>query len=80
MNIKDENDIILPINNVNKKGIGNFYNNIGLVYMNQGDYERSLKNYWRSLNIRKEIGDKKAVADSYNNIGYVYMDAKVTNR
>lgn len=34
MNIKDENGMIPSSNNVSKNGIRNFYNNIGLVYMN----------------------------------------------
>ena len=45
------------------------YNNIGVVYINRGDYDKALEYFKQALEIReKSIGK----ADSYNNIGIVY--------
>jgi tetratricopeptide (TPR) repeat protein len=58
---------------VYKKGIAISYNNIGIIYMNQGNYPEALKNQVASLKIKEEIKDKRAIAGSYNNIGNIYM-------
>lgn len=55
-----------------KKYLANALNNMGYIYDNQGDIPKALDNYHKSLNIRKEIGDKKGIANSLNNIGYIY--------
>ena len=57
-----------------KKGIGNAYNNIGVLYSNQGNYSDALKNHNAALKIREEIEDKKGMAGSYNNIGLIYSE------
>ncbi|CAF1541544.1 unnamed protein product, partial [Didymodactylos carnosus] len=53
-----------------------FYNNIGLVYNDQGQYSQALKYYEQSLEIRlKTLGPNHSiVAITYNNIGGVYND------
>ncbi len=48
------------------------YNNIGYVYKTQGNLEKALEWYNKSLKIRHEIGDKYGLANSYNNIGLIY--------
>ena len=55
-----------------KKGIAASYNNIGVIYKEQGNYPDALKNHFASLKIREAIGDKKGIASSYNNIGNIY--------
>ncbi|MFL5752616.1 MAG: tetratricopeptide repeat protein [Bacteroidia bacterium] len=57
-----------------KKGLAQSYNNIGLVYKNQGLYAESLKNHFAALKLREESGDKKGAASSTNNIGNVYQN------
>ena len=47
-------------------------NNIGYIYMNQGDIPKALEYLNKSLNIQEEIGDKKGMATSFNNIGMIY--------
>ena len=58
--------------NLCKKGLATAYNNIGLIYGDQGEIEKALKHYFLSLKIYEEIKDKKGIAYSYNNIGFVY--------
>jgi tetratricopeptide (TPR) repeat protein len=48
------------------------YNNIGLVYFNQGNYEAALKNRLDALKIREKIGEKRGISISYSSIGDVY--------
>jgi tetratricopeptide (TPR) repeat protein len=57
-----------------KKGIGNAYNCMGVIYQYQGAYSEALKNYFAALKFKEEIKDKQGIADSYNNIGNVYFD------
>ena len=59
---------------VDKKGIGAIYNNVGLIYMNQGNYEKAFEYYSKCLAISKEIGDKKGMGSFYYNIGLIYKD------
>ncbi len=49
------------------------YNNIGLIYGDQGDYAKASAFYHRSLKIKEDIGDKKGIASSLNNIGNIYQ-------
>jgi serine phosphatase RsbU (regulator of sigma subunit)/Tfp pilus assembly protein PilF len=54
------------------KGKAKAYNNMGVIYESEGNYEKALENYVASLNIKKKIGDKHGMANSYGNIGNVY--------
>ena len=56
--------------------MGDSYNTIGLIYQDQGNYEKALEYYLKSLKIAKELGDKRGIGDSYNNIGLVYQDPR----
>jgi tetratricopeptide (TPR) repeat protein len=75
----------------NKSGIASSYNNLGMIYYAQGDsallhgdkllaitnlYPKALKNYFESLKIREEIGDKTGIAASFVNIGTVNIKLK----
>jgi tetratricopeptide (TPR) repeat protein len=75
-------DSICSINlkkQLNKKGKANFLkekgaalNNIGIYYHIQGDYEKAIAYYTKSMKIREGIEDKKGIAGSLNNIGMIY--------
>ncbi len=47
-------------------------NNVGYVYMNQGDALNALKYYQKSLKINEDLGGKDGIANTLNNIGMVY--------
>ena len=49
---------------------------IGYIYEDQGNYEKVLENYFASLKIMQEIGDKKGIAHSYSNIGITYWNQR----
>ena len=49
------------------------YGNIGVVYSEQADYPKALGNFFKSLKMSKEIGDKKETARHLGNIGNVYF-------
>jgi len=57
---------------MSKTRLGYCYNNIGVYYHSQGEMEKSLDYYLKSLEIRKEINDKKGMAQNYSNIGVLY--------
>lgn len=57
----------------NHRLIADVYNNIGLVCLRQRKYEETLKNYFRSLEIRKKEPFKENEAITLNNIGGVYQ-------
>jgi len=49
------------------------YNNIAIIFQNQGNVSAALENFLTSLKIEEEIDDKSAIANSLNNIASVYM-------
>ena len=53
-----------------------FYNNIGLVYYEQGEYDQALEYYNKALEIDEKLlgKDNPSTATSYNNIGTVYEE------
>ncbi len=52
-------------------GITKSYNNLGLIYMNQGDPEKAVEFYHKCCDIRERINDK-FLGDSYWNIAMAY--------
>lgn len=56
-----------------KKGIGNAYNSLGVIYDERGEYLSALDFHQKSLKIRLEANNKKGIAASYNNIGIIYQ-------
>ena len=50
------------------------YNNMALVYTNQGDYVKALVNYRKALSIREKVLGKEHpdTANTYNNMALVY--------
>jgi signal transduction histidine kinase/CheY-like chemotaxis protein len=56
----------------NKRGFSIALHNIGLTYMNQGDYDRALNHFNRSLKIDEEFDDNEGIAITLDNIGSIY--------
>ena len=54
-----------------KKGIGNAYSNMGIIYDDLGNLPEALKHYNIALKIRRDIKDKKGIAACLNNIGEI---------
>ena len=54
------------------------YNNIGVVYCNQGDYPKALEYYGKALAIDKKVlgTDHPGTATTYNNIGTLYYQLR----
>ena len=52
----------------NKQAIAGFFNTIGLVYNDLGDYPKALSHFEQSLKINKEIGDTKGEEMTLNNL------------
>jgi tetratricopeptide (TPR) repeat protein/predicted regulator of Ras-like GTPase activity (Roadblock/LC7/MglB family) len=48
------------------------FDNVGTVHYHEGQYDKALEEYERSLGIREEIGDQLGIANSLNNIGNVH--------
>ncbi len=42
---------------------------MGMVYQSQGDYDRALELYGRSLEIKEKLGDIAGAANSYGQLG-----------
>ncbi|MEP6738355.1 MAG: tetratricopeptide repeat protein, partial [Chryseolinea sp.] len=55
-----------------KKGMGAAYNNLGIIYRNQGALEKALEYYLASLKIYESLDNKVGVASSKNNISTIY--------
>jgi serine phosphatase RsbU (regulator of sigma subunit)/Tfp pilus assembly protein PilF len=53
-------------------GIASTNNNMGGIYMYQGNYEEALKCYTSSLQIKEKRKDKLGIANSLGNIGGIY--------
>ena len=52
-----------------QKGRATAYNNIGIIYNEQGSFDKALENHFASLKINEELGDKKGISASLNNTG-----------
>ena len=71
-----------------KKGIAKAYNNIGIIYQEQGNYPEALKEHFASLKLKEELLEqakrsgnpaalresKQGIAASHNNIGLIYYE------
>ncbi len=55
-------------------------NNIGYIYMQQGDVPNALGNFHKSLEMDEELGDKSGVAMGLNNIGFIYSNQGDTSK
>ena len=49
-------------------------NKLGLIYKKAGEYDKCLDNLFKSLAIRKSLGDSAKIGSSFENIGQVYKN------
>jgi tetratricopeptide (TPR) repeat protein len=68
-----EEALKIKIETGDKFGMAATYNNIGGIHEENGDLEKALFNYNRSLAIREEIGDQQGIAGSCGNIGGILI-------
>jgi len=59
-------------NGTGRSGASSSYNNMGIIYMEQGDYPKALENYFKALKISEELGIKFKIAIQYGNLGNAY--------
>ncbi len=57
-----------------KKWEGDALNNLGLIFWHKGEFERAVKYFKESLNIRKDLQDEFRIAASYNNLGLLLWE------
>jgi tetratricopeptide (TPR) repeat protein/serine phosphatase RsbU (regulator of sigma subunit) len=57
-----------------KKQMANALNTQGISLSIQGDYDKAIDYFTRSLKIREEIGDKQDIAATLNNFGIIYKN------
>ncbi|HTN22326.1 MAG TPA: sensor histidine kinase [Pelobium sp.] len=62
----------LASKNKNPAALSVAYHNLAVVYEAQSDFEEAIKLNQKSLEIKKQIGDKIGVANSLNNLGGIY--------
>jgi len=52
------------------------FNNMGLIYMKLGEYQKALEVMLNSIDVSHLIKDRKIVAGTYRSIGTVYLNLK----
>jgi signal transduction histidine kinase len=56
-----------------KNGMAQSYNDLGILYIDQSDYNQAINYFNNALEIRKELKDQKGIAALYNKLGIVYQ-------
>ncbi|AYB35202.1 tetratricopeptide repeat protein [Chryseolinea soli] len=59
-----------------KKGMAASYNNLGIIYRNQGALDKALDYYITSMKIYETLGNKEGIASTKNNISTIYSIKK----
>ncbi|HYG53558.1 MAG TPA: tetratricopeptide repeat protein [Flavobacteriales bacterium] len=59
-----------------KNGLALTLNNIGNIYLVQGEFKKAMDYYHQSLKVREEMGDHIGICSTLDNIGTVYYDQK----
>jgi len=59
-----------------KKGMAASYNNLGIIYKNQGGLDKALDYYLTSLRIYEGLNNKEGIATTKNNISTLYAIKK----
>ena len=84
-NLDNENFSSLPAEQVDfeknlKNALAAVYNNIGVIYEQQGEIDKGLEHHFLSLKLQEEIKNKDGMATSYNNIGVIYYGQKENDK
>lgn len=67
-----EKGLILAKEINDQEGVAKIYNNMALVYVDQGDYLSAINFYHESIKVSESIKDLQSVADAYNNLGSLF--------
>jgi signal transduction histidine kinase len=59
-----------------QKGIGDAYNNLGLLYFSKSDYVRSLKSIYKAIDTYDKLGNPLSLSFAYNNLAFIYIVQK----
>ncbi|MCC6181448.1 MAG: sensor histidine kinase [Bacteroidia bacterium] len=57
-----------------QKWVAQGYNDVGIIYLRAGDYNKALDNIQKSLAIREKLGNKKDIASSLSKIGNIKIE------
>jgi signal transduction histidine kinase len=63
-----------------QKGIGDSYNNLGLIYWTKTDNVRSLLSLYKAIDIYEKLDYKLGLSLAYNNLALNYIDQKKYNK
>lgn len=62
------------------KGIGQAYNDLGIIFFDKENYDSAIALYKLAMGIRKKLNDEKGIAKLYNKIGIVYQKQGVFDK
>jgi len=63
----------LALENENAQGIGQSYNDLGILYYRISEFDKSISYYKKSLKIREELKDTMGLGGLYNKLGIAYQ-------
>lgn len=66
----------IAIKTGNRSSQGNIYNNLGMSYFDNFDYQKSLQYYFRALTIFEDLKNETKYASTLNNIANLYYTLK----
>lgn len=72
MNEEKKKGKALPLSVI--RDIGASYHNMGIVYWKQQNYDKAIEQFYSSMEMRKEAGDKEGIAYSHIGIGVIYEE------
>lgn len=56
------------------KALAKSLNNIGFIHKNEGNIQKAISYYQKSLKTQKQVNDKPGIASTLNNIGIIYKN------
>jgi signal transduction histidine kinase len=59
-----------------QKGIGDAYNNLGLLYYSKSDFVKSLKSLYKAIDIYDKLNNQLSLSFAYNNLAFIYIVQK----
>jgi signal transduction histidine kinase/lipopolysaccharide biosynthesis regulator YciM len=55
------------------KAVAQAYNDLGIIYYDQQDFNSALSSYKKAFNIRTKLNDQKGIGALYNKMGIIYQ-------